>query len=114
MLLHSFVPLALFALVILLCLSTSLLQWGQIFPDCWDQNMDQTMDQNHGVSSSAMDSHGFVGSQGLAIMQLPLFVLAALPVRWFVGRNLNFGLCTLALETDRKWRVDQDRTDQDG
>ena len=35
-----YVPLALFALVILLCLSTSLLQWGQIFPDCWDQNMD--------------------------------------------------------------------------
>lgn len=31
---------------------------------------------------------------GLAIMQLPLFVLAALPVRWFVGRNLNFGLCS--------------------
>ena len=71
------------------------------------------MDKNHGVSSSAMDSHGFVATQGLAIMQLPLFVLAALPVRWFVGRNLNFGLCTLALETDRKWRVDQDRTVDD-
>lgn len=36
-------------------------------------------------------------TQGLAIMQLPLFVLAALPVRWFVGQNLDFGLCTLAL-----------------
>jgi len=31
---------------------------------------------------------------GLAIMQLPLFVLAALPVRWFVGQNLDFGLCS--------------------
>ena len=31
-------------------------------------------------------------------MQLPLFVLAAMPVRWFAGDNLDFGLCDLATE----------------